>query len=83
MSSSQSSALNSPTESDSSVESSAQDDPYLPKARATKHDKLVGKTEKVLSKIIRDPELHERAILRATGGKEAAEGLAVVDPNKI
>ncbi|KAL5633652.1 hypothetical protein ACGC1H_003957 [Rhizoctonia solani] len=77
----ESSALNSPIQSDS-TERSIEDDPHLPKVHATKRDKLIGEAERVLSKVIRDPELHERAILRAADGKDAADGL-VVDPNLL
>ncbi|KAH7326949.1 hypothetical protein B0J17DRAFT_772284 [Rhizoctonia solani] len=78
LSSSQSSIPNSPIELEAS-EPSTQDDPHLPKATATKRDKLIGETERVISKAVRDPELHERGVLRAAGGKELADGLAIVD----
>ncbi|CAE6452049.1 unnamed protein product [Rhizoctonia solani] len=83
LSSGQSSTFNSPTQSNSSDERSIEDGPHLPKTQATKRDKLIGEAEKVVSKVIRDPELHERAILRAAGGKEAADGLAVIDSNVL
>ncbi|QRW16675.1 hypothetical protein RhiXN_04676 [Rhizoctonia solani] len=88
----QSSAINSPVSSDisltylrRSVEDSIHDDHdrYLPTATATTRDRLVGKVEKVLSKVVRDPELHERAMLREVGGKELADGMAMVNSKDL
>ncbi|CAE6499146.1 unnamed protein product [Rhizoctonia solani] len=73
LSSSQSSIHNSPTESE------APDSPHLPRATATKRDRLIGEAERAISKVVHDPELHERGELRAAGGKELADGLTVVD----
>ncbi|KAF8595318.1 hypothetical protein BDV93DRAFT_528787 [Ceratobasidium sp. AG-I] len=55
----------------------------VPTARATKRDKIVGKVEQLVGKAIRDPELHERAVLRTVGGKDSADGLAVVDSKTL
>ncbi|KAF8692614.1 hypothetical protein RHS03_08576, partial [Rhizoctonia solani] len=80
----QSSAINSPVSSDISQDSIHDDhDRYLPTATATTRDRLVGKVEKVLSKVVRDPELHERAMLREVGGKELADGMAMVNSKDL
>ncbi|CAE6345360.1 unnamed protein product [Rhizoctonia solani] len=82
-SSGRSSALNSPAPSD--ISGSINDDynSHLPTATATKRDKLIGKVERIVSKAVRDPELHERAMLREVGGKELADGLAIVDSKDL
>ncbi|KAG9083018.1 hypothetical protein FRC06_004722 [Ceratobasidium sp. 370] len=51
--------------------------------QATKRDKLVGKAGKVVAKLTRDPELRDRAMLLEIGGKEAAEGLTIVDSSAL
>ncbi|KAJ1306346.1 hypothetical protein OPQ81_007353 [Rhizoctonia solani] len=81
--SSQSSARNSSTQADGSAEDLTRYEPHLPKSTATKRDKLVGKVERVVSKIFHDPELHEQGMLRAAGGKELADGLTSVDPKTL
>nr|VWP00749.1 Polyketide synthetase protein [Ganoderma boninense] len=46
----------------------------LPETHASAADKLVGKTQKVVGKITKNPEMHERGELRESGGKAAAMG---------
>ncbi|KAI0321318.1 hypothetical protein OF83DRAFT_1051434 [Amylostereum chailletii] len=46
----------------------------LPMGKATFMDKMVGKTEKVIGKVVRNPNMHETGELRETGGKTAARG---------
>jgi len=48
----------------------------LPQGHATMADKIVGKMEKVIGKVMSDEEKHEKGELRETGGKAAAEGRA-------
>ncbi|KAG9089903.1 hypothetical protein FRC07_012236 [Ceratobasidium sp. 392] len=51
--------------------------------KPTKRDKLAGKVGKVVAKITRDPELHDRAMMREIGGKELADGLTMVDSSSL
>ncbi|KAG9073483.1 hypothetical protein FS749_015123 [Ceratobasidium sp. UAMH 11750] len=51
--------------------------------KVTKRDKLAGKVGKAIAKLTHDPELHDRAMLREIGGKEAAEGLTMVDSSSL
>ncbi|KAF8918366.1 hypothetical protein CPB85DRAFT_79483 [Mucidula mucida] len=46
----------------------------LPEGKASAMDKMIGKTEKVVGKMTKKPEMHERGELRETGGKAAATG---------
>ncbi|KAG6335078.1 hypothetical protein ID866_4006 [Astraeus odoratus] len=48
----------------------------LPGSGANFGDRVIGKTEKVMGKATRNPEMHERGELREAGGKAAAEGRA-------
>ncbi|KAF8574229.1 hypothetical protein K439DRAFT_1624491 [Ramaria rubella] len=48
----------------------------LPQGKASLTDKIIGKTEKVVGKMKKDPELHEKGELREAGGKAAAAGEA-------
>jgi len=51
-------------------------DDDMPMGKASMADKLVGKTEKVIGKVTKKPELHEKGELRESGGKAAALGQA-------
>ncbi|TRM63204.1 hypothetical protein BD626DRAFT_402834 [Schizophyllum amplum] len=51
-----------------------QDDKPMGKAKFT--DKMVGKTEKVIGKMSKNPQMHEKGELREAGGKQAAIGQA-------
>ncbi|KAF9009247.1 hypothetical protein BDZ89DRAFT_1095205 [Hymenopellis radicata] len=48
----------------------------LPEGHATAMDKMIGKTEKVVGKMAKKPEMQERGELREAGGKAAATGQA-------
>ncbi|KAI0944301.1 hypothetical protein AcW1_002046 [Taiwanofungus camphoratus] len=48
----------------------------LPEGHARVTDKLIGKTQKVVGKVTRNPEVHEKGELREAGGKAAAKGEA-------
>ncbi|KAF9018665.1 hypothetical protein BDZ89DRAFT_1139860 [Hymenopellis radicata] len=50
----------------------------LPEGHATAMDKMIGKTEKVVGKMAKKPEMQERGELREAGGKAAATGQARV-----
>ena len=51
-----------------------QDDKPMGHAKLT--DKIVGKTEKVMGKMSKNPQMHEKGELREAGGKAAATGQA-------
>ncbi|OCH84009.1 hypothetical protein OBBRIDRAFT_742343 [Obba rivulosa] len=53
-----------------------QDD--LPEGHAKMTDKLIGKTQKVAGKMMRNPDMHEKGELREAGGKAAVDGEARV-----
>ncbi|KZV70558.1 hypothetical protein PENSPDRAFT_579233 [Peniophora sp. CONT] len=44
----------------------------LPQGKASAMDKVIGKTEKVMGKVLKKPAMHEKGELREAGGKEAA-----------
>ncbi|PIL26192.1 hypothetical protein GSI_11947 [Ganoderma sinense ZZ0214-1] len=46
----------------------------LPETHASTADKLVGKTQKVVGKMTKNSEMHERGELRESGGKAAVRG---------
>ncbi|EPQ55639.1 hypothetical protein GLOTRDRAFT_128861 [Gloeophyllum trabeum ATCC 11539] len=48
----------------------------LPMGKAGLGDKIVGKTQKVVGKVAKNPEMHEKGELREAGGKAAAQGQA-------
>ncbi|KIL64560.1 hypothetical protein M378DRAFT_163009 [Amanita muscaria Koide BX008] len=48
----------------------------LPLGHADMGDKIIGKTQKVMGKMTKNPELHEKGELRESGGKAAAHGQA-------
>ncbi|KAI0092383.1 hypothetical protein BDY19DRAFT_863737, partial [Irpex rosettiformis] len=48
----------------------------LPEGKAKATDKLIGKTQKLVGKMMHKPEMHEKGELREAGGKEAAAGRA-------
>ncbi|KAF7795733.1 hypothetical protein EIP86_006899 [Pleurotus ostreatoroseus] len=48
----------------------------LPEGHAKFTDKLAGKTQKVLGKITKNLDMHQKGELREAGGKEAAAGRA-------
>ncbi|KZV87214.1 hypothetical protein EXIGLDRAFT_620909 [Exidia glandulosa HHB12029] len=48
----------------------------LPEGKATFVDKAVGKTQKVVGKMTKNWDMHERGELREAGGKAAAAGEA-------
>ncbi|EJD43646.1 hypothetical protein AURDEDRAFT_32072, partial [Auricularia subglabra TFB-10046 SS5] len=48
----------------------------LPEGKATAMDKVVGKTQKVVGKMTKNWDMHEKGELRETGGKMAAAGEA-------
>ncbi|KAI5887931.1 uncharacterized protein SCHCODRAFT_01216282 [Schizophyllum commune H4-8] len=47
-----------------------------PMGHAKLTDKIVGKTEKVMGKMSKNPQMHEKGELREAGGKAAATGQA-------
>ncbi|KAL1746610.1 hypothetical protein HDZ31DRAFT_62047 [Schizophyllum fasciatum] len=47
-----------------------------PMGHAKLTDKLVGKTEKVIGKMSKNPQMHEKGELREAGGKASATGQA-------
>ncbi|KAH8093078.1 hypothetical protein BXZ70DRAFT_1010564 [Cristinia sonorae] len=46
----------------------------LPEGHASVMDKMVGKTQKVAGKVMKNPAMHEKGELRETGGKQAVTG---------
>ncbi|THV02646.1 hypothetical protein K435DRAFT_827437 [Dendrothele bispora CBS 962.96] len=48
----------------------------LPEGKAKMTDKIIGKTEKVIGKMTKNPEMHEKGELREAGGKAATIGEA-------
>lgn len=40
-------------------------------------------SHQIVGKVLRDPELHEGGVLRTAGGKNLADGLAVVDSKTL
>ncbi|KAJ7875257.1 hypothetical protein B0H14DRAFT_2568749 [Mycena olivaceomarginata] len=46
----------------------------MPMGKASATDKLIGKAQKLVSKVTKKPEMHERGELRESGGKSAAAG---------
>ncbi|KAJ7147243.1 hypothetical protein C8R46DRAFT_1010859 [Mycena filopes] len=46
----------------------------MPMGKASATDKLIGKAQKVVGKIAKKPEMHEKGELREAGGKGAAAG---------
>ncbi|VDB99493.1 unnamed protein product [Peniophora sp. CBMAI 1063] len=46
----------------------------LPQGKASAMDKVIGKTEKVMGKVLKKPQMHEAGELREAGGKAAARG---------
>ncbi|KAI0030451.1 hypothetical protein K488DRAFT_54231 [Vararia minispora EC-137] len=48
----------------------------LPMGQANTLDKVIGKTEKVLGKVLKKESMHEKGELREAGGKQAAAGQA-------
>ncbi|KAF9006983.1 hypothetical protein BDQ17DRAFT_1423074 [Cyathus striatus] len=57
-----------------SIDTDYRDD--LPEGKAKLDDKIIGKTQKVLGKVSKKPEMLEKGELRETGGKAAVRGEA-------
>ncbi|EIW76855.1 hypothetical protein CONPUDRAFT_158009 [Coniophora puteana RWD-64-598 SS2] len=53
-------------------------DDDLPEGKAGMADKMIGKTQKVMGKVTKKPELQEKGELREVGGKAAVQGEARV-----
>ncbi|KAJ7873111.1 hypothetical protein B0H14DRAFT_2721003 [Mycena olivaceomarginata] len=46
----------------------------MPMGKASATDKLIGKAQKLVGKVTKKPEMHEKGELRESGGKSAAAG---------
>jgi hypothetical protein len=52
-----------------------------PHGKVNLGDKIIGKTEKAMGKVLANPEMQEKGELRETGGSAAVRGLAKAPPS--